>query len=138
VPARRAAALLALAFAAIYAATTRGQFVFGDDILVFQVSEAILDVSRLPELRTWRAADAEVFLGAGVTYARILRELPQFHALAEASLGGLLASGIEDGRNLGTASPVGDAPGLAVHHAEIGLRPARGDDGWAGTTSRSA
>jgi len=43
VPARRAAALLALAFAAFYAATTRGQFVFGDDILVFQVTESILD-----------------------------------------------------------------------------------------------
>ncbi|KAB2960950.1 MAG: hypothetical protein F9K18_10925, partial [Thermoanaerobaculia bacterium] len=43
VSARRAAALLALAFAAFYAATTRGQFVFGDDLLVFQVTESLLD-----------------------------------------------------------------------------------------------
>jgi hypothetical protein len=40
---RRASLLLALAFAAFYAATTRGQFVFGDDVLVFQVTESILD-----------------------------------------------------------------------------------------------
>lgn len=36
-------ALLALAFAAFYAATTRGVFVFGDDLLVYQVTESIAE-----------------------------------------------------------------------------------------------
>lgn len=39
----RVALLLFLAFAAFYAATTRGVFVFGDDVLVFQVTEAIVE-----------------------------------------------------------------------------------------------
>ena len=44
--------------------------------------ETFLDVSRLPELGTWRLEDDELFVGAGVTYARILRELPEMRALA--------------------------------------------------------
>ena len=40
---RRLPALLALAFAAFYAATTRGTFVYGDDILMFLVTEALVD-----------------------------------------------------------------------------------------------
>jgi hypothetical protein len=40
---RLAAALLAAAFAAFYAGTTRGVFVFGDDFLAFQVCEAIVE-----------------------------------------------------------------------------------------------
>lgn len=40
---RLAAALLAAAFAALYAATTRGVLAFGDDVLAFQVVEAIVE-----------------------------------------------------------------------------------------------
>lgn len=40
---RLAAALLAAAFAAFYAATTRGVLAFGDDVLAFQVVEAIVE-----------------------------------------------------------------------------------------------
>lgn len=40
---RLAAALLAAAFAAFYAATTRGVLAFGDDVLAFQVTEAIVE-----------------------------------------------------------------------------------------------
>jgi CO/xanthine dehydrogenase FAD-binding subunit len=37
--------------------------------------ETIIDVSRLQELQEWRREDGTLFLGAGVTYARIIREL---------------------------------------------------------------
>jgi len=39
----RPALLLVLAFAAFYAATTRGVFVFGDDLLMYQVTEAVVE-----------------------------------------------------------------------------------------------
>jgi CO/xanthine dehydrogenase FAD-binding subunit len=96
--------------------------------------EAVLDVSRLPELRVWREEDATLFLGAGVTYTRILRELPQQRALAEASRS-VGSPQIRNrgtvGGNLGTASPAGDAlPVLAAHDAEIGLVSQRGGERW--------
>jgi CO/xanthine dehydrogenase FAD-binding subunit len=87
--------------------------------------EALLDVSRIPELREWRIEGDEVFVGAGVTFTRILAELPQLRALAQASRG-VGSPQIRNrgtlGGNLGTASPAGDAlPVLAAHDAEIGL-----------------
>ena len=96
--------------------------------------EALLDVSRLPELRTYRFDGDEVFLGAGVTYTRILRELPHLRALAEASRG-VGSPQIRNrgtvGGNLGTASPAGESlPVLAVHDAEIGLVAAGGRERW--------
>ncbi|MFB3738500.1 MAG: FAD binding domain-containing protein [Candidatus Velamenicoccus archaeovorus] len=92
--------------------------------------ELLVDVSRLPELRTWRREDDHVFLGAGVTYARILHELPELRALAQASRS-VGSPQIRNrgtvGGNLGTASPAGDAlPVLAVHDAEIELVAAGG------------
>jgi CO/xanthine dehydrogenase FAD-binding subunit len=95
--------------------------------------DALLDVSRLPELRAWRFEDGGVFLGAGVTYSRILHELPQLRALAEASRG-VGSPQIRNrgtvGGNLGTASPAGDSlPVLAAHDAEIGL-VAAGRERW--------
>jgi CO/xanthine dehydrogenase FAD-binding subunit len=96
--------------------------------------EALLDVSRLPELRTYRFEGDEVFLGAGVTYTRILRELPHLRALAQASRG-VGSPQIRNrgtvGGNLGTASPAGESlPVLAVHDAEIGLVAAGGRERW--------
>jgi CO/xanthine dehydrogenase FAD-binding subunit len=96
--------------------------------------EALLDVCRLPELRAWRFEGGEVFLGAGVTYTRILRELPQLRALAEASRG-VGSPQIRNrgtvGGNLGTASPAGESlPVLAAHDAEIGLVAAGGRVRW--------
>lgn len=95
--------------------------------------EAFLDVSRIPELRAWRLEDGRAFLGSGVTFTRILQELPQLRALAEASRG-VGSPQIRNrgtlGGNLGTASPAGDAlPVLAVHAAEIGLA-APGRERW--------
>ena len=90
----------------------------------------ILDVSRLPELCEIRREGARVFLGAGVPYARIMRELPDQVALAQASRS-VGSPQIRNrgtvGGNLGTASPAGDAlPALAVYDAEVVLASATG------------
>ncbi|HZD16623.1 MAG TPA: FAD binding domain-containing protein [Actinomycetota bacterium] len=96
--------------------------------------EVMIDVSRLPELRTWREEDGALFVGAGVTYTRVLRELPQERALAEASrtVGSpQIRNRGTIGGNLGTASPAGDAlPVLAAVDAEIGLVSAERGRRW--------
>jgi CO/xanthine dehydrogenase FAD-binding subunit len=92
--------------------------------------EAMLDVCRLPELREWREEDGSTFLGAGVTYDRIMRELPSFTALVQASrtIGSpQIRNRGTVGGNLGTASPAGDAlPVLAVYDAEVEVVKAGG------------
>ncbi|HZP90930.1 MAG TPA: FAD binding domain-containing protein [Actinomycetota bacterium] len=90
--------------------------------------EALIDLTRVPELASWRLDGELLFVGAGMTYARLLRELPHMRALVEASRSvgspqvrnrGTL------GGNLGTASPAGDAlPVLAAHDAEVVLTSA--------------
>jgi CO/xanthine dehydrogenase FAD-binding subunit len=85
----------------------------------------LIDLTRVPELREWRREDGEIFLGAGVTYATIMRELADVPTLAQASrtVGSpqIRARGTVGG-NLGTGSPAGDAlPVLAVHDATIEL-----------------
>jgi CO/xanthine dehydrogenase FAD-binding subunit len=84
---------------------------------------AMLDVCRLPELQTWGVDGDEVRLGSGVTYSRIMRELPSFRPLAEASRS-VGSPQIRNrgtvGGNLGTASPAGDAlPVLAAYDARV-------------------
>jgi CO/xanthine dehydrogenase FAD-binding subunit len=87
--------------------------------------EAIIDVSRLPQLKGWWDGDGYLFLGAGVTYTQIMRDLPHFVPLAEASrtVGSpQIRNRATVGGNLGTASPAGDAlPVLAAYDAEIHL-----------------
>jgi CO/xanthine dehydrogenase FAD-binding subunit len=85
--------------------------------------EAIVDVSRLAELRTWRRENATLILGAGVTYTTIMRELPELTPLAQASRS-VGSPQIRNrgtvGGNLGTASPAGDAlPVLAAYDAGV-------------------
>ncbi len=90
----------------------------------------ILDVSRLPELRRARREDGTFFLGAGVTYSHIVRELPGFVPLVQASrtVGSpQIRNRGTVGGNLGTASPAGDAlPVLAAYEAEVVLARAGG------------
>ncbi len=92
--------------------------------------ERMMDVSRLPELRAWRREDGNLLLGAGVTYARIIRELAEFRPLVEASrtVGSpQIRNRATVGGNLGTASPAGDAlPVLAAYDAEVILARAGG------------
>ncbi len=84
---------------------------------------AIIDLGRLEELRRWGREDGWVFLGAGMTYARVVREMAEFAPLAQASraVGSpQIRSRGTVGGNLGTASPAGDALGpLAAYDAEI-------------------
>ena len=92
--------------------------------------EALIDVSSLSELRDWQREDGTIFLGAGVTYTRIMRELPEHVALTQASrtVGSpQIRNRATVGGNLGTGSPAGDAlPVLAAHDAEIVLARAGG------------
>jgi CO/xanthine dehydrogenase FAD-binding subunit len=85
--------------------------------------ESIVDVSRVPELQRWSRDDGTLFLGAGVTYTRIMRELPEFAVLTQASrtVGSpQIRNRATVGGNLGTSSPAGDAlPVLAAYDAEI-------------------
>lgn len=85
----------------------------------------VLDICRLPELRQWHCRDGALFLGAGMTYSRIVRELPGFTALVQASRS-VGSPQIRNrgtiGGNLGTASPAGDSlPVLAASDAEVVL-----------------
>ena len=84
---------------------------------------AIMDVSRLEELQEVRQDGDRIVLGAGVTYARIIRELPPFTPLAQASrtVGSpQIRNRGTVGGNLGTASPAGDAlPVLAAYDADV-------------------
>lgn len=92
--------------------------------------KSMMDISRIADLRRWRRENGAIFLGAGVTYSRILRELPEFVALAQASrtVGSpQIRNRGTVGGNLGTASPAGDAlPALAAYEAEIVLTRAGG------------
>ena len=87
--------------------------------------ETLMDVSRLPELREWRREDGHLFLGAGVSYTRIIDELPELTPLVQASRS-VGSPQIRNrgtvGGNLGTGSPAGDAlPVLAAYNAEVVL-----------------
>ena len=84
---------------------------------------ALLDLSRIEELRGWERRNGRVFVGAGTTFARIARELAEFGPLAEAarSVGSpAIRNRATIGGNLATASPAGDSlPVLAVFGADV-------------------
>jgi CO/xanthine dehydrogenase FAD-binding subunit len=92
----------------------------------------IVDLSRVGELVFLRQENGHVFLGAGMTYATIVREMPAFKPLVQASRS-VGSPQIRNrgtvGGNLGTASPAGDAlPVLAAYDADVILRSrARGE-----------
>jgi len=73
---------------------------------------ALLDLNRVRELDEWGIDDGLVRVGAGVTYTRILAEMPMLPGLAMASrtVGSpQIRNRGTVGGNLGTASPAGDA-----------------------------
>src|SRR5213078_5049736 len=91
---------------------------------------AIIDLNRVPELTAWREENGHVFLGSGVTYTTIVREMQAYKPLVQASrsVGSpqIRKRGTVGG-NLGTASPAGDAlPVLAVYEAEVEVGRAGG------------
>lgn len=90
--------------------------------------EAMIDLSRVQRLAKWQLLDDTLFVGARMTFARIIRELSTMRALSMASHS-VGSPQIRNrgtlGGNLGTASPAGDAlTVLAVHDARIELRAA--------------
>jgi CO/xanthine dehydrogenase FAD-binding subunit len=88
--------------------------------------EAIIDLTRVGELREWGEEDGVVRIGAGVTYARVIAELgdrlPGL-AMASRTIGSpQIRNRGTVGGNLGAASPAGDShPPLVAAHAEIEL-----------------
>jgi CO/xanthine dehydrogenase FAD-binding subunit len=86
--------------------------------------EAILDLTRVPELAAWDRSDGEVRVGAGVTYTRAIAELagdlPGL-AIAARTVGSpQIRNRGTIGGNLGSASPAGDChPPLLAVGAEV-------------------
>lgn len=90
---------------------------------------ALLDLSRIDELTTWRGENGSVFVGAGMTFARIARELPMFRALAEAALtvgSPQIRNRATIGGNLATASPAGDGIAVLAAYDAVVLTAAAG------------
>jgi CO/xanthine dehydrogenase FAD-binding subunit len=88
--------------------------------------QAILDLTRVPELRDWDADDGRLRIGAGVTYTRLIEELGERLpglAIASRTVGSpQIRNRGTVGGNLGTASPAGDGlPPLYVAGAEVEL-----------------
>jgi CO/xanthine dehydrogenase FAD-binding subunit len=92
---------------------------------------AVLDLTRITELRQWEIEGGRVRLGAGVTYSQVIADLrdrlPGL-ALAARTVGSpQIRNRGTIGGNLGTASPAGDAhPPLLAAGAEIEVASASG------------
>jgi CO/xanthine dehydrogenase FAD-binding subunit len=92
---------------------------------------AIIDLTRVPELRDWGADDGRLRVGAGVTYTRLIEELgdrlPGL-AIASRTVGSpQIRNRGTVGGNLATASPAGDGlPPLYVSDAEVELASTTG------------
>ena len=109
----------------------------GTDVMVElnfdrQRPDALLDLTRVPELRDWsRTDDGGVRLGAGVTFARVMSELADLApglAMASRTVGSpqIRVRGTVGG-NLGSASPAGDAhPVLLAIDAVVEVESVRG------------
>lgn len=87
---------------------------------------AIMDLTRVEELKEWARENGRLRVGAGVTYTRILAELGEKLpglAMASRTVGSpQIRNRGTVGGNLGTSSPAGDAlPPLYVSDAEVEL-----------------
>jgi CO/xanthine dehydrogenase FAD-binding subunit len=93
--------------------------------------EAVLDLTRVPELAGWSRTDGAVRVGAGVTYTRMVAELvgdlPGL-AIAARTVGSpQIRNRGTIGGNLGSASPAGDChPPLLAVGAEVEVASASG------------
>jgi CO/xanthine dehydrogenase FAD-binding subunit len=87
---------------------------------------AVLDLTRIPELGEWWPENGRLRIGAGVTYARLIAELAERLpglAIASRTVGSpQIRNRGTVGGNLGTSSPAGDAlPPLFADDAEVEL-----------------
>jgi xanthine dehydrogenase small subunit len=92
----------------------------------------VVAVDRLPELRTFRIGAAEIELGAALTLSESERLLegrvPLLDQVWPQFASRLIRNGATLGGNLGTASPIGDAPpALLALEAELVLSGPDGD-----------
>jgi CO/xanthine dehydrogenase FAD-binding subunit len=92
--------------------------------------EAILDLTRVADLREWDADDGYLRVGAGVTYTRAIAELGQSLpglAIASRTVGSpQIRNRGTIGGNIGSSSPAGDAlPPLYAGGAEVELASTR-------------
>ncbi|MFC4009283.1 FAD binding domain-containing protein [Nonomuraea purpurea] len=109
----------------------------GTDVMVglnfgHWTASALLDLSRVPELREWSRDGDTVRLGAGVPYTRIVEELggelPGLARAARTVGSAQIRNRATVGGNVGTASPAGDAlPPLLAARASIELASVRGE-----------
>ena len=92
---------------------------------------ALLDLTRVPEIREWGEENGRLRVGAGVTYTRIIAELrnrlPGL-AMASRTVGSpQIRNRGTVGGNLGTASPAGDSlPPLYASDAEVEVASTEG------------
>ncbi len=93
--------------------------------------EALVDLTKVPEIQEWSQEDGRLRIGAGMTYARIIAELgdrlPGL-AMASRTVGSpQIRNRGTVGGNLGTSSPAGDAlPPLYASDAEVELTSSSG------------
>ena len=93
----------------------------------------VVAVDRLDELRGWSVGDDEIRIGAALTLSEIERAaatagLPLLAALFPQFASRLIRNGATLGGNLGTGSPIGDAPPvLLALEASVVLASADGD-----------
>jgi CO/xanthine dehydrogenase FAD-binding subunit len=93
--------------------------------------EALLDLTRVPELAEWSTSDGTVRLGAGVPYSRVITELGESVpalAMASRTVGSpQIRNRGTVGGNLGAASPAGDThPVLLALDARVEVASVRG------------
>lgn len=92
---------------------------------------SLLDLSHVDELAVWERGNGRLRVGAGVTFARIARELGDFPPLVQAarSVGSpQIRNRATIGGNVATASPAGDSiPVLACYDAHVVLASRRGE-----------
>jgi CO/xanthine dehydrogenase FAD-binding subunit len=93
--------------------------------------DALLDLSRVDELRDWGHDDGALRVGAGVSYTRVIEELGKLVpalAMASRTVGSpQIRNRGTVGGNLGSASPAGDAhPPLLATGASVELASVRG------------
>jgi CO/xanthine dehydrogenase FAD-binding subunit len=92
---------------------------------------ALLDLTRVRELRDWGEEDGMLRIGAGMSYTRVIAELGERLpglAMAARTIGSpQIRNRGTVGGNLGAASPAGDShPPLVAARAEVELESARG------------
>lgn len=93
--------------------------------------EAVMDLTRIPEIRSWSEEDDNLRVGAGVTYTRMISELgDELPGLSMASrtVGSpQIRNRGTVGGNLGTASPAGDGlPPLYASDAVVEVASTEG------------